>query len=64
MVPLKPNELSRDAALASPPRGSASAGMRNDPDDAIDARCAFSLRVKSLSIQLRFARVSTDAATR
>ena len=46
MVPLKPNELSRDAALASPPRGSASAGMRNDPDDAIDTRCAFNLRVR------------------
>ena len=44
MVPLKPNELSRDATFASPPRGSTSSGMRNDPDDAIDARCAFSLR--------------------
>ena len=44
MVPLKPNELSRDATVASIPRGSTSAGMRNDPDDRIDARCAFSLR--------------------
>ena len=44
MVPLKPNELRRDATVASPPRGSTSSGMRNDPDDAIDARCAFSLR--------------------
>ena len=40
MVPLNPNELSRAAPLASPHRGSTSAGMRNDPDDAIDARCA------------------------
>ena len=47
MVPLNPNELRRAAPLASPPhRGSTSAGMRNDPDDAIDARCAFSLRVR------------------
>ena len=43
MVPLNPNELSREEAFASPDRGSTSPGMRNDPDDAIDARCAFSL---------------------
>ena len=43
MVPLKPNELSREAAFASPDRGSTSPGMRNDPNDTIDARCAFSL---------------------
>ena len=43
MVPLKPNELSREGAFASPDRGSTSPGMPNDPDDAIDARCAFSL---------------------
>ena len=42
MVPLNPNELSRAAAVASPHRGSTSPGMRNDPDEAIDARCAFS----------------------
>ena len=46
MVPLNPNELRRDQALSSIPRGGTSAGMRNDPDDAIDARCAFSLRVR------------------
>ena len=46
MVPLNPNELSRAAPLASPHRGSTSPGMRNAPDDAIDARCAFSLRVR------------------
>ena len=50
MVPLNPNELSRAAPLASPPRGSTSPGMRNDPDDAIDARCAFSLRVDTCSL--------------
>ena len=45
MVPLKPNELRRDATFASPPcGGGTSEGMRNNPDDAIDARCAFSLR--------------------
>ena len=44
MVPLNPNELSRAAAVASPHRGSTSPGMRNDPDDAIDAKCTFSLR--------------------
>ena len=38
MVPLNPNELSRTAAVASPHRGSTSPGMRNDPDDAIDAK--------------------------
>ena len=43
MVPLNPNELSREGQFASPDRGSTSPGMRNDPDDAIDARCAFSL---------------------
>ena len=43
IVPLKPNELSRDAAFASPDRNSTSPGMQNDPDDAIDARCTFSL---------------------
>ena len=46
MVPLNPNELSRAAPLASPPHDSSSPGMRNDPDDAIDARCAFNLRVR------------------
>ena len=43
MVPLNPNELSREGPFASPDRGSTSPGMRNDPNDAIDARCAFSL---------------------
>ena len=37
MVPLKPNELSREGAFASPERGSTSPGMWSDPNDAIDA---------------------------
>ena len=46
MVPLKPNELRRDDdARSSTPRGSNSVGIRNNPDDTSDARCAFSLRV-------------------
>ena len=56
MVPLKPNELSRAAPLASPHRGSTSFGMRNEPDDTIDAKCAFSLRVTTCSL-LRWRRL-------
>lgn len=66
MVPLNPNELSRAAAVASPHRGSTSPGMRNDPDDAIDARCAFSLRAIHLvsRASLLRTRESTGAAAR
>ena len=64
MVPLNPNELSRAAAVASPHRGSTSPGMRNDPDDAIDAKCAFSLRAIHLvsRASLLRTRESTSAA--
>ena len=64
MVPLKPNELRRDATFASPPRGSTSAGMRNDPDDTIDARCAFSLRGTHARFKVKASRIPTDAAAR
>jgi hypothetical protein len=43
MVPLNPNELSRELFDAVV-RGSTSAGIWNGLDDTIDDRCAFSLR--------------------
>ena len=43
IVPLKPNELSRHDDTHSEKCGSASTGIRNGLDDAIDDRCAFSL---------------------
>ena len=64
MVPLNPNELSRAAAVASPHRGSTSPGMRNDPDDAIDARCAFSLRGTRTHFPIEMLYTPTGAAAR
>ena len=42
MVPLNPNELSREP-LEAVVRGSTSTGIWNGFDDTIDDRCAFSL---------------------
>ena len=43
MVPLNPNELSREP-LNAVVRGTTSTGIWNGFDDTIDDRCAFSLR--------------------
>ena len=43
MVPLNPNELSREP-LEALVRGTTSTGIWNGLDDTIDDRCAFSLR--------------------
>ena len=43
MVPLNPNELSREP-LEAVVRGATSTGIWNGLDDTIDDRCAFSLR--------------------
>ena len=43
IVPLNPNELSRDP-LDAVVRGTTSTGIWNGFDDTIDDRCAFSLR--------------------
>ena len=43
MVPLNPNELSREPPGAVV-RGTTSTGIWNGFDDTIDDRCAFSLR--------------------
>ena len=43
IVPLNPNELSREP-LEAVVRETASTGIWNGFDDTIDARCAFSLR--------------------
>ena len=43
MVPLNPNELSREP-LDVVVRGATSTGIWNGFDDTIDDRCAFSLR--------------------
>ena len=43
MVPLNPNELSREP-LDTVRRGATSTGIWNGLDDTIDDKCAFSLR--------------------
>ena len=46
IVPLKPNELSRDVRWAYAARGNISTGIWNGFDDTIDDRCTFSLKEK------------------
>ena len=47
MVPLNPNELSREP-LDAVVRGTTSTGIWNGFDDTIDDRCAFSLHKKNM----------------
>ena len=47
MVPLNPNELSREP-LEAVVRKVTSTGIWNGFDDTIDDRCAFSLRIKNV----------------
>ena len=49
MVPLNPNELSREP-LGAVVRGTTSAGIWNGFDDTIDDRCAFSLRENKMTM--------------
>ena len=49
MVPLNPNELSRELFDAVV-RGTTSAGIWNGLDDTIDDRCAFSLRENKMTM--------------
>jgi hypothetical protein len=54
IVPLNPNELSREP-LNAVVRGTTSTGIWNGFDDAIDDRCAFSLHInKVLQIVTNF----------
>ena len=48
MVPLNPNELSREP-LDAIVREATSTGIWNGFDDAIDDRCAFSLRTSKMT---------------
>ena len=45
MVPLKPNELSRDVCEVDVARGSTSTGIWNGLDVTIDNRCTFNLKM-------------------
>ena len=49
MVPLNPNELSREP-LDAVVRGATSTGIWNGFDDTIDDRCAFSLRENKMTM--------------
>ena len=49
MVPLNPNELSREP-LDAEVRGTTSTGIWNGFDDTIDDRCAFSLREHKMTM--------------
>ena len=52
MVPLNPNELSRDP-LDTVRRGATSTGIWNGFDDTIDDRCAFSLRENKMTMYVK-----------
>ena len=52
MVPLNPNELSREP-LGAVVRGTTSAGIWNGFDDTIDDRCAFSLRENKMKMYVK-----------
>ena len=49
MVPLNPNELSREL-IDAVVRGTTSTGIWNGFDDTIDDRCAFSLRTNKMTM--------------
>ena len=49
MVPLNPNELSRES-LDDVVRETTSTGIWNGFDDTIDDRCAFSLRTNKMTM--------------
>ena len=51
MVPLKPNELSRDVRYVYVARGSTSTGIWNGLDATIDDRCTFSLEERISEIK-------------
>ena len=52
MVPLNPNELSREP-LDAVARRTTSTGIWNGFDDTIDDRCAFSLRKKKMTMDVK-----------
>ena len=52
MVPLNPNELSREP-LDAEVRGTTSTGIWNGFDDTIDDRCAFSLRKNKMTTDVK-----------
>ena len=52
MVPLNPNELSREP-LAAVGRETTSTGIWNGFDDTIDDRCAFSLRENKMKMYVK-----------
>ena len=52
MVPLNPNELSREP-LDAAVRGTTSTGIWNGFDDTIDDRCAFSLRKNKMTTYVK-----------
>ena len=52
MVPLNPNELSREPPDAVV-RGTTSTGIWNGFDDTIDDRCAFSLRENKMKMYVK-----------
>ena len=52
MVPLNPNELSRELFDAVV-RGTTSTGIWNGFDDTIDDRCAFSLRENKMKMYVK-----------
>ena len=52
IVPLNPNELSREP-LEAAVRGTTSTGIWNGFDDTIDDRCAFSLRTNKMTMDVK-----------
>ena len=52
MVPLNPNELTREP-LEAVVRGATSTGIWNGFDDTIDDRCAFSLCKNKMRIDIK-----------
>ena len=52
MVPLNPNELSRES-LDDVVRETTSTGIWNGFDDTIDDRCAFSLREDEMTMDVK-----------
>ena len=52
MVPLNPNELSREP-LEAVVRETTSTGIWNGFDDTIDDRCAFSLRTNKMTMYVK-----------
>ena len=61
MVPLNPNELSREP-IEAVVRATTSTGIWNGFDDTIDDRCAFSLRENKMTTYVKHKKRTLAAA--